>query len=66
MIATPSNNEAKTGVVEIPDFSPEVIEAFYRIMFENTESLDKTDLTVDLLMFSNKYCMHLFTYPNDN
>ena len=59
MIATPSTKEAKTGVVEIPDFSPEVIEAFYRIMFENTESLDKTDLTVDLLMFSNKYCISL-------
>ena len=57
MIETPGTQESQSGVVEIPDFSPEVIEAFNRIMFENAESLDEKDLTVDLLMFANKYCI---------
>ena len=57
MIETPNTKEAKSGVVEIEDFSPEVIEAFNRVMFENTERLDEKDLTVDLLMFANKYCI---------
>ena len=54
MIETPSTKEARSGMVEIIDFSPEVIEAFNRIMFENA---DEKDLTVDLLMFANKYCI---------
>ena len=57
MIETPSTKEAKSGMVEIPDFSPEVIEAFDRVMFQPGESLDENDLSVDLLMFANKYCI---------
>ena len=57
MIETPSTEEAKSGMVEIPDFSPEVIEAFERVMFQPGESLDENDLSVDLLMFANKYCI---------
>ena len=55
MIETSYTKEAKSGTVEIPDFSPEVIEAFNRVMFENGKGVDENDLTVDLLMFANKY-----------
>ena len=55
MIETPSTRESKSGMVEIQDFSPEVIEAFNRVVFENNDSVDEKDLTVQLLMFANKY-----------
>ena len=57
MIQTSCTQESKSGMVEIEDFSPEVIEAFDLIMFKNNQSLDEKDLTVDLLMFANKYCI---------
>jgi len=57
MIETSYSKESKTGIVEIEDFSPEIIEAFDRVVFKNDGSLDREDLTVDLLMFANKYCI---------
>ena len=57
MIETSYTQESKTGTVEIQDFSPEVIESFNRVVFENNENLDENDLTIDLLMFANKYCI---------
>ena len=57
MIETSYSKESKTGMVEIEDFSPEIIEAFDRVVFKNDGSLDREDLTVDLLMFANKYCI---------
>ena len=57
MIETSFTQESKSGSVEIQDFSPDVIEAFDRVMFGNNESLDEKDLTVNLLMFANKYCI---------
>ena len=57
MIETTYSTESKTGIVEIQDFLPEVIEAFERVMFKNDGILDKEDLNVNLLMFANKYCI---------
>ena len=57
MIESPYTQESKSEKVEIIDFDPEVIEAFNRVMFQNDESLDENDLTVELLMFANKYCI---------
>ena len=57
MIETPYTQESKSETVEIEDFSPEVIEAFDRVVFQNNEHLDEKDLTTDLLLFANKYCI---------
>ena len=57
MIETPNTRESKSGMVEIHDFSPDIIEAFNRVVFENNDSVDEKDLTVQLLMFANKYCV---------
>ena len=56
MIETTNTLEATTGCVEIVDFSPEVIESFKKVVFED-ERLDLKDLTVELLMFGNKYAI---------
>ena len=57
MIESSYTQESKSDKVEIIDFNPEVVEAFNRVMFQNDESLDENDLTVELLMFANKYCV---------
>lgn len=57
MIGNSDTLEARSGRVNIEDFSPETIEAFKRVMFENDVALDEEDLTVDLLKFANKYCI---------
>ena len=56
MIETTNTLEATTGCVEIVDFSPEVIESFKKVVFGN-DRLDVKDLTVELLMFGNKYAI---------
>ena len=56
MIETSNTQEATTGCVEIVDFSPEVIESFKKVVFED-KRLDVKDLTVELLMFGNKYAI---------
>ena len=57
MIETSDTQEAISGRVSIDDFSPDTIEAFERVMFDNDVGLDEEDLTVDLLKFANKYCI---------
>ena len=46
--------ESKSGCVEIEDFLPETIESFQKMVF-TTKPLCKEDMSVDLLMFANKY-----------
>ena len=59
MMETSCSTESKTGMVEIPDFSPEVIEAFDRVMFKNDGILDTDDLTGN--HFLNYYQHQFFT-----
>ena len=46
--------ESKSGCVDIEDFLPETIESFQKMVF-TTKPLNKEDMSVDLLMFANKY-----------
>ena len=57
LICIGHTQEAKTSNVFIEDFSPEIVEAFKKIMFGNDMDVDENELTVDLLMFANKYCI---------
>ena len=59
MMETSCSTESKTGMVEIPDFSPEVIEAFDRVMFKNDGILEKEDLTGNYFL---NYYQHQFFY----
>ena len=54
MIEGELGQEAKSGLVEINDFSPETIKAFHKIVFEKKHINDE-DPIVDLLMFADKY-----------
>ena len=55
MIENPVTKEAISGSVEIDDFSPETIQAFQNVLFSNENTLDEKDLTIELMMFGNKY-----------
>ena len=57
MIENSNTLEATSGCVEIKDFSPETIAAFKNVVFTNDEILYREHLTVDLLMFGNKYAI---------
>ena len=56
MIEGELGQEAKSGLVEINDFSPETIKAFHKIVFEN-KGFDDEDPIIELLMFADRYFM---------
>ena len=51
-----NSKEAQENCVEINDFSPDTIRVFQKISFGN-ETIQPEDLSVDLLMFANRYLM---------
>ena len=57
MIETPNTKEAKSGTVQVEEFSADTVKTFKNVLFGNNVFLDENDLTVDLLLFANKYCI---------
>ena len=57
MIQGRIGQEAKTGMVEIDDFTPDTIKAFKRICFDNKD-FEEGDSVPDLLLFAQKYFMN--------
>ena len=57
MIETPNTKEAKSGSVHVREFSADTVKTFKNVMFGNNVCLDENELTVDLLLFANKYCI---------
>ena len=57
MIQGQLGQEAKTGKVEIDDFTPDTIKAFKRICFENKD-FEEGGPIPDLLLFAQKYFMN--------
>ena len=58
MIENSYSTEAKSGTVEIEDFSPAVIESFQNMVFLNkSNSFNDEEMSVELLMFTNKYAI---------
>ena len=51
-----NSKEAKENSVEINDFHPDTIRAFQKFSFGN-ETIQPEDLSVELLMFANRYFM---------
>ena len=51
-----NSKEAQENCVEINDFSPDTIRVFQKISFGN-ETIQPEDLSVELLMFANRYLM---------
>ena len=51
-----NSKEAHENCVEIKDFSPDTIRAFQKFSF-GSETIQPEDITVELLMFANKYFM---------
>ena len=52
--------EGQSGTVEINDFLPKTIESFQKMVF-SSEPIAKEEMSVDLVMFANKYGIYSLT-----
>ena len=57
MIQGKLGQEGQSGIVEINDFTPDIIRAFKRICFESKD-FEEEDSIPDLLLFAQKYFMN--------